>query len=268
MARLCAPFLLLLLLLLLFGCQQPPPTQETGAYYEIVVENSACPQGLCFSEYIVTESGLMLKKEITGSMRNAPKIGLAKAAPGLARAELEYVKNNIQQSNYPVCTKCTVYHFFYHDSNETIWYGAKESDTSGFVRSVMSRSEALFLSSPPQEGVFAQLVYRKFGAPVVDFHIFDDGTVIREEFGDWEAPLLNARMGAIDPLGFDSAISGFFEYADNGVYPKDCIRQGFEYSSLEASRGNGATYNLAYTCGAGNSSADIAFNKLLALVEK
>ncbi|MFH0817366.1 MAG: hypothetical protein V1909_01905 [Candidatus Micrarchaeota archaeon] len=268
MARQCAPFLLLFLLLFISGCQQQPPTQATGAYYEIVVENRVCSGELCFSEYMVTESGLIFKKEITGNIHNAPTISLARAAPELARAELGYVKNNIKQSSYPSCTQCTVYHFFYHDSNGTIWYGAKEPEASDFVRSVRSRSEALFLSSEPQESVFVQLVYKKFGGPVVDFHIFGDGTVIHEEFSDWEAPLLSARMGTIDPIGIDSAISGFFEYTDDGVYPEACARRGFEYSSLEASKGNGATYNLANTCGAGNSNADIAFNKLLALVEK
>jgi hypothetical protein len=267
MVKALAPVLLLALLLFLPGCSQPPK-QSIGSYYEIVLENKDCTSGICFSEYMVTDSGLLLRKEIAGNIYNKPKISLAKTTPELAKIELEYVKDGIKQSSYPACSQCTVHHLFYHDSNITAWQGATEQDAGEFVHSARSRSEALFAGSEPQNSVFVQLVYKKMGGPLVDYHIFGDGTVVQEEFSNFDSPLLSARMAKIDSNELNKAISGFFDEKNSTTSPKDCAIRGFEYSSLEAGRGNGAEYKESYVCGVGTSQADIAFNALLALVEK
>ncbi|MCX6778559.1 MAG: hypothetical protein NT157_06820 [Candidatus Micrarchaeota archaeon] len=261
------PLLLLLALFLVFaGCPNPPPQETKGAYYEIVLQDSGA-EGVIFSEYMVTEGGLVLNKEITGSISNAPKIRVARASPESAKMELEYVKNNIEGSNYPGCEQCAVYHLFYHDANGTVWHAVSEAEASDFVSEVMSRSEALFGNSERQDILFIQLVYKKSGQnPLVDFHIFGDGTVVYEEFSGWNGPLAAASVREVGPKELESALGAFFQYQDDGIYPEACGRKGFEYSSLEA--GRGGEYVFANTCGAGNTDADRAFNNLLELVEK
>ncbi|MFH1448545.1 MAG: hypothetical protein ABIG39_06810 [Candidatus Micrarchaeota archaeon] len=254
---------LLLLAVLLLGCTgTKPPPQSEGSYYEIVWEHYGCSGGPCFIEYIVTWNGVVMKKEIQGNIRSRPTILFAKADTALANEEIRYVAENMLQGRNAECEECRIYHVFYHGPEGTKWHAVEAEDASEFVLSVEERSERLFRSSEPQERFFIHLIYKKSG-PTKDIHIFGDGTIIAEDFGKGEGELLSAGTGRIDPESLEDILDGFFSSQDNF---QGCGRMGFEYSYIEAVDGD--RYALVETCGAGETPADILFNRVLELVRE
>jgi hypothetical protein len=255
-----------LLLILFLGCTEPEPPIGSSlrrfSYYEIVWQDYDCSGGPCFIEYVVTENGTMLKKEIRDDIYSKPEITLSRVSSAEAKSEIAFVEKNMPEGDYASCETCKVYHLFYGGLNSTKWHAVRDEDASSFVRSVKERTERLFLSSEKQGTFFMHLIYKKYGR-TKDFHIFKDGAVIMEEFGERSGELLGASAWYTNPKKFEGSLAGFFDSEGDA---RKCAALGFEYSYIEAIEGD--EYGTVDTCGAGSTAADKLFDKIIGLVEE
>ncbi|MBU1198016.1 hypothetical protein KJ765_05930 [Candidatus Micrarchaeota archaeon] len=252
--------------ILLIGCTTLPASDPSeGSYYEITEQTPQCDSGPkpCFIEYLVVDNGLILRKSFNAPTRKTPSITLRKVDRALVVAELAYVKEQLVQGRDVNCAECSVYHAFYHDENETNYLAVQVDKPSAYhsyavVLGIQERTMALYDGAVSQTPFFIHLIYRKRGQPAIDYHLFEDGTVVYEAFGDLDGELLEAHVFRIDPEPLPLLLDGFF---DSSVDFDDCSRDGYVYSYIEAS--DGEQYAEINTCGKGDSPADRAYTQLL-----
>lgn len=254
--------MLAVMALAISGCTQPQPQPANGsAYFEIVREGKSLGD-LGSTEYLMTSAGLILRKikvEFSGREPLPTQIAIFRVTEGDAKALLGEVKANAATLKEE-CNGCSTYHMFYYDADGTKAYEVSEGNASSFVKALPARMEALIKNAKREETFFMSLVYSE-GDKIPDYHIFEDGAVIYEEFSLSKDTLLNARMLKLDPEKIKNAIPDDF-FAWKGA--ASCNRREFGYGYVEAA--DKEKYNFAYTCGMGDSAADKFFDKLYGIV--
>ncbi|MFH1257395.1 MAG: hypothetical protein ABIG96_03770 [Candidatus Micrarchaeota archaeon] len=227
---------------------------STGAYIEIV----SSQEGSYSLEYIVTDKGLIFRKE--GAYPDVPKIALSKASPEKATALFSRWDGSLVPQDSINCNNCAIYHLFYHDGQETIRYNIEKGSGSTFMENLLAEAEAAYSSGEMQTPFFIQLVYSKAGL-ARDYHFFEDGTVIREDFGPAEGELIDAAVFSIDGRAIDLVTDAPFSSPQPD---SSCTKYDYGYMEIR----KGEKYVFSFTCGEGTSAADLLYSKLLMLVEK
>ncbi|MFH1750319.1 MAG: hypothetical protein ABH863_01425 [Candidatus Micrarchaeota archaeon] len=252
----------ILISLLILGCTQtPPPPVAQGAYFETVREIILESKQESI-EYLMTDEGLILRKMrvgVAGTPNAETQVAIFRIGPAFARAFLDDVKANAVPI-HASCIPCVSHHLFYHDADGTIAYEMPDENASGFVKALAGRMETLIEGAQKQETFFMALVYSE-NSVIKDYHIFDDGTIIYEEFDMFSDKLTRAEISKMEPWELKAALpEAFFE----GTPEFSCNSRAFGYGYVEAALAD--KYNFVYTCGNGPTQADKLFDRLLALV--
>ncbi|HLC47998.1 MAG TPA: hypothetical protein VJI13_02890 [Candidatus Norongarragalinales archaeon] len=241
------------------GIFRSPPNQDMqGAYFEIVKEDDRTQLNPS-TEYLLTDSGILLSKlRYNGATQ---EVRIFKVGEIEAKKALAYVKGNAA-SQFSECTGCLKYHLFYSDSKGTIAYQSPDDAATDFVRSLPKYADLLSQNASEEETFFISLVYSKKGL-IRDYHLFDDGTVVYEEFGTNPAMLMRASIYIIGEGRAKAAIAENF-FSSHGE--NACLREEFDYGYVEAA--SGSNYDFVFTCGNGESPAERTFDALLKLVNE
>jgi len=237
---------------------------EDLSYYEIVKENGSCLEN-CFLEYIVMSDGEIMEKHIKDfDNKEENGINMLKSDKGAVGRMIRKIKIYLQKygSNNGVdCEKCNTYHLYYGGKEVAGSFSVKEEDSNAEIAEIFSSTEILARQSAFSDTQFVHFYYAKKNGAYLDYHIFSNGAVIMEEFGNKNGELSKSRIYRLAPERIRDlqklVTEDFFvEKNENMICPeKEFIWGYLEIKTKE-------NYNYIYTCANGNKDSDIIFNYL------
>jgi hypothetical protein len=228
------------------------------SYFEFVNEDGLSGD---MREYIVISNGVALSKIKHGSSANVTlgQIPLEKT---------ETLMSSVRQRRDSLagggiaCKGCELYHLFYGDAAGTNALSVRSADAPGWLPEIEVETAAASRGTELAQQFFVHFIYSESGEDAVDYHIFSDGTVLREEFGDANGDLLAStitKIGQADIADLASMVDDSFFSSISSL--KGCQPIGLDYGYLEIHKSY--QYGLIYTCGTESSKADAIFNHLM-----
>ncbi len=233
-------------------------------YYEFVYEDLTC-ETICFEEYIVHSNGLVLIKKETRA-EGITKTGIDTGTIDKTRAEelIQKTENLVGAINTGGvdCRECQIYHIFYGDPEKTASLTGYAEDAPEPIKEIGEETRLALKNIKPIDPYFMHFIYKKPGNNSIDYHIYPDGTVLKEEFGQKNGELIKSAIYTLSQRDIEHMIESttveYFTSEDNLL---NCNKNGLEWGYLEIKKDS--DYRLVYTCGTGNSAADRLFNEML-----
>ncbi|MDO8647041.1 MAG: hypothetical protein Q7R70_01320 [Candidatus Diapherotrites archaeon] len=242
--------LLLFLALLATGCIE---SNESGKYFEIVLQDPYCNGSACFDELLFLEDGLVLKKQqIQG---NDYTVSFCQTTPSEFNSLLSEIAKGLKASRFEECNSCAKYHLFYNDGKESK-YSSVKAESAAFEKQVFAKAQKL--CAMPSNAELFHVISGK-GNSFKDYHVFSNGIVVFEKFGMKDGELLESKVSMLKAGEFEElkkqipAKSFETETLDN------CPANGFFYGFVEAKLSD--NYDYAFTCG-DSTPKGIAFQNL------
>jgi len=236
------------------------------SYFEIVKKDKDCSEN-CFLEYLVMSNGEIMEKFIKDpSDKNINGINMLVSSTEDVRTLNERVERFFQRlgSNDGIeCENCSSYHLYYANGNEKRFFASIESGADPELIEIMKLTENIARNSNKSDVDFFHFYYEKRDSSYLDYHIFTNGTVIRELFGKKNGYLAEARIYLIEHEHVEKIVkilnNDFFN--ENSEF-LECQGKGYLWGYLEIKTSNG--FNYTYTCGDGYRNSDAIFNYLYA----
>ncbi|MBM3228924.1 hypothetical protein FJZ26_00680 [Candidatus Parvarchaeota archaeon] len=264
---LCSFILLFALLLIaLSGCTtpQPPPAQNASLqYFEIVLEKSACPNSGCFTEYLFTSSGQILKKQYDlPNYQGTPALEIRQAGEKATKEIFGKASSFATIGGGTPDKTSNKNKFFYFDGRQTHKFSDGDAVTSQFLEMFDAASQA-FNSSSPSEDFFIHQYYQPIGLETKDFHFFSDGTVIVSIYGAESGRVESSSMFALEEPELSTLKQKAQAAVDSAfVIGGDCASSlKLVYGFIEIRKSG--NYLDGYTCGEGYSGTDKLFKHII-----
>lgn len=238
--------------------------KQDMSYFEIVKEDPACKEN-CFLEYIVMSNGEIMEKNIKDhNIKNKNGINMLAAGDADVKMVSERVRDYFEKygTNEGIdCENCSSYHLYYRDIEGKKSYAIKEGDADEDMIEILKLTESVAKKSRKSDIEFFHFFYGKKDGSYLDYHIFTNGTVIREVFGKRSGQLVESGIYLINPEQIDKlekllSADYFNEKNDSEM----CYGRDFLWGFLEIKTRMG--YNYIYTCGDGKNNSDTIFNYL------
>jgi len=264
----CAVFVLL-----------PSPQQQnedSGSYYEIVKQDVT---GRIFEEYLVMESGLVMKKyrdPETGAIlvklaridAQAAREALANARSLAITADGNGLAKDVAEAPKPLGSPAAPlvlqpeYHLMFHAPNETGQLREGPSPLAALFRDTRD----IFSNATREETRYVQAVWNTLDATnmlTADVHAFGDGVVVYEEFAVNTDDLITARVVHGNP-SLLADLPGVLSGGNPDTSQCGVQRHPHAYLDIYSESVQGTVY----TCGVGDTPADALYNALVAEVSK
>ncbi len=233
---------------------------DSGFYYEIVHERNGCDP-YCSLEYILLSNGTMMKK-LNLQDNYDYEIKVAKIDSARAEEAIKNVEDLVSEYKETRCSNCNEYTLLMQQKGKSFMHITEEENSDSALKEILEDSALLFSEGEQLEPFFVQFVYKRLGQNAVDYHIFPNGSVLREEFvGDSQV------LGPVEVFEITEEKAGLLEekfdadFFDSETGLSDCHENGLEYGYLQLMKGD--SYAFFWVCGTGDSRADKVFNELL-----
>ncbi len=252
-------FSAILLFLFLQGCATNNSDLE---YLEIVHEIKTCDP-YCSVEYILLSNGMMLKKQSNTEDIIHHEIEFVKIDESVAKEVIESAKQNVFESLNERCYNCDEYTLFFNDKEKSFMYSVNAKNAPLFLKNIKDNLAQLFSSGVATDQFFIQFVYKRIGYNSLDYHIFPDGSVLKEEFAGVDYTLASSEIFLITPEKLNELNNSISEdFFDSQSNLEKCYTKGLEHGYVEILKNDSSKF--IWTCGVMESEADLLFNKLLA----
>jgi hypothetical protein len=256
---------LLLIIILFFNNRDERAVRQLNdlAYYEIAREDHLCTD-YCFLEYIVQSNGIILeKRETEEEGKKNTSINLWHIKKSEARDLISNARDLLGQhkSDRIDCTECVISHIFFADQAETVAYTVLDSERPDFIDKIQSMTERSIDNAIGSDDFFVHFAYASRNSNIVDYHIFSDGLVLKELFGDKNGELIEANIYYIS----DEKMKEIKSFINEDIFktsgdPAACSRRDLLWGFFELK--NAENYRQKYTCGGENNDSDKFFDNL------
>ena len=245
-------------ILIISGCAD---NKNKLVYLEIVHERADC-NPYCSTEYILFSNGTMMKKQSNDNGPYMNKVELVKVAPEKALSAIMAIEDYGLEYRPERCDHCNRYTLLTLKDGAPFMHVIEEERAAPKVKEIFDDSSSLFFEGEEIEQFFVQFVYTRLGQNTIDYHIFSDGSVLKEEFIGQELVLGAASAFEIEEDKIDLLKEKFdskFFNSKSGL--NNCTSNGLSSGYMQVMKGE--FYSFEWTCGTLESRVDDVFNEMM-----